>query len=169
MVLQRWDPFAEMRRMEDAINRMWSGSRPAGYDSGRWDIPLDVVQQDDDIVVRASMPGLNPDEINVTLEDGLLTIEGETSSETEANESDYLLKERRVGAVPPVAAAARFGGRREGQAELRERPPDDLGAEAGGQEGPKAGSQVRLIVTFHTVTRGFARVICSGSAAPQPN
>ena len=97
MVLQRWDPFAEMRRMEDAINRMWSGSRPAGYDSGRWDIPLDVVQQDDDIVVRASMPGLNPDEINVTLEDGLLTIEGEMSSETEANESDYLLKERRVG------------------------------------------------------------------------
>ena len=62
-----------------------------------WSIPVDVTQEGDDIVVRASVPGLKPEDISVTLEDGLLTIEGETKSESEVSESDYLLRERRVG------------------------------------------------------------------------
>ena len=97
MVLQRWDTLAEIRRMEHAINRVRSGHRTAGYEGSRWNIPLDVVQQDDEILVRASVPGVDADGINVTLEDGLLTIEGETASESEVKESDYLLRERRVG------------------------------------------------------------------------
>ena len=97
MVLQRWDTLAEIRRMEHAINRVRSGHRTAGYEGSRWNIPLDIVQQDDEILVRASVPGVDADGINVTLEDGLLTIEGETASESEVKESDYLLRERRVG------------------------------------------------------------------------
>ncbi len=97
MVLQRWDPFVEMKRVDDALNRMWGGSRPSGYDVERWNIPMDVVQNGDDITVRASIPGVNPDEISVTLEDGLLTIEAETKSETETHEPEYLLRERRYG------------------------------------------------------------------------
>ena len=97
MVLQRWDTLAEIRRMEHAINRVRSGHRTAGYEGSRWNIPLDIVQQDDEILVRASVPGVGADGITVTLEDGLLTIEGETASESEVKESDYLLRERRVG------------------------------------------------------------------------
>ena len=98
MVLQRWYPFAEIRRMNRAFNRPWDDrGRAIGYDDGRWNIPVDVAQEGDDIVVRASVPGLKPEDIAVTLEDGLLTIEGETASESKVNESDYLLRERRVG------------------------------------------------------------------------
>ena len=98
MVLQRWYPFAEIRRMNRAFNRPWDDRGQAiGYDDGRWNIPVDVAQEGDDIVVRASVPGLKPEDITVTLEDGLLTIEGETASESKVNESDYLLRERRVG------------------------------------------------------------------------
>ena len=98
MTMQRFDPFAEMRRMDAAFNRLWNtGARASEVDGGRWDIAMDVVQDADDLIVRASVPGVDPDDIQVTLEDGLLTIEGETGSESEEQKGDYLLRERRFG------------------------------------------------------------------------
>ena len=98
MTMQRFDPFAEMRRMDAAFNRLWNtDARASEVDGGRWDIAMDVVQDGDDLIVRASVPGVDPDDIQVTLEDGLLTIEGETGSETEEQKGDYLLRERRFG------------------------------------------------------------------------
>lgn len=98
MTMQRFDPFAELRRMDAAMNRMWnSGAQAQDSAGGRWDVAMDVVQDGDDLIVRASLPGVDPDEVQVTLEDGLLTIEGETGSESEEQKGDYLLRERRVG------------------------------------------------------------------------
>ena len=98
MVLQRGHPFADIRRMDRVFSRLLDErGRKIGYDDGPWSIPVDVTQEGDDIVVRASVPGLKPEDINVTLEDGLLTLEGEVASESEVKESDYLLRERRVG------------------------------------------------------------------------
>ena len=98
MTMQRFDPFAELRRMDAAMNRMWNpGVQAQDSAGGRWDIAMDVVQDGDDLIVRASLPGVDPDEIQVTLEDGLLTIEGETGSESEEQKGDYLLRERRFG------------------------------------------------------------------------
>ena len=96
MTMQRWSPFEELRRMDETMNRLWnSGGRAA--ESGRWDVPMDVLQFGDDLIVRASIPGVKPEEISVTLEDGLLTIGGETSSESEDQKGGYLLRERRSG------------------------------------------------------------------------
>ena len=98
MTMQRFDPFAELRRMDAAFNRLWNpGVQAQDSAGGRWDIAMDVVQDGDDLIVRASLPGVDPDEIQVTLEDGLLTIEGETGSESEEQKGDYLLRERRFG------------------------------------------------------------------------
>ena len=98
MTMQRFDPFAEMRRMDAAMNRFWNqGAAAQDSAGGRWDIAMDVIQDGDDLVVRASLPGVDPDAIQITLEDGLLTIEGETGSETEEQKGDYLLRERRFG------------------------------------------------------------------------
>ena len=101
MVLQRWDPLVEMRSMEDAINRMWRGlgQRPAEANGGEhWHIPLDVVEEGDDLVVHASLPGVEPDAIEVNVEDGVLTIDGKTAAENETRQGGYLLRERRSGA-----------------------------------------------------------------------
>ena len=101
MVLQRWDPFVEMRSMEDAINRMWRGlgHRPAEANGGeRWHIPLDVVEEGDDIVVHASLPGVEPNDIEVNVEDGVLTIGARTAADSETRKGGYLLRERRSGA-----------------------------------------------------------------------
>ncbi len=100
MVLQRWDPIVEMRSMEEAINRMWRGlgQRPASANRAEhWHIPLDVVEEGDDIVVHASVPGVDPGDIEVNVEDGVLTINGKTSTESETQKGDYLLRERRSG------------------------------------------------------------------------
>ena len=100
MVLQRWDPMVEMRSMEDAINRMWRGlgQRPTEANGGEhWHIPLDVVEEGDDLVVHASLPGVEPDAIEVNVEDGVLTIDGKTGAENETRKGGYLLRERRSG------------------------------------------------------------------------
>lgn len=98
MTMQRFDPFADLRRMDAAMNRLWNqGVTEQDSAGGRWDIAMDVVQDGDDLIVRASLPGVEPDDIQVTLEDGLLTIEGETRSESEEQKGDYLLRERRFG------------------------------------------------------------------------
>ncbi len=101
MVMQRWDPFAELRQMQETMNRMWRnfGLWPDA-DAGReyWTVPLDVLQEGDNIVVRASLPGVKPEDIEVTIENDLLTIKGQTSVERETREDSYLMRERRTGA-----------------------------------------------------------------------
>ena len=89
MAIQRWNPFIDVR----PFNR----SRFGTFESGRWPIPTDVVSEGEDVVIRASLPGLKPEDISVTLEDRLLTIQGETSADSEVEKGDYLLRERRVG------------------------------------------------------------------------
>ena len=98
MTMQRIDPFAELRRMDAAFNRLWNTDvRTPEVEGARWDIAMDVIQEGDDLIVHASLPGVEPDDIQVTLEDGLLTIKGETGSESEEQKADYLLRERRFG------------------------------------------------------------------------
>ena len=100
MVMQRWDPFREMRRMEDTIEQMRRRFGSQGVDSSgpeAWVAPLDIIQEGDNIVLHASLPGVNPDQINVTYEDGVLTIEGRTENSFEHQEGNYLMRERHAG------------------------------------------------------------------------
>ena len=101
MVLQRWDPAAELRRMDEVMNSLWrnySGSTNSDGAVEGWAVPLDVRQEGDSITIDASMPGVDPARINATVEDGVLTIKGQTATETEKKDERYYLRERRVGA-----------------------------------------------------------------------
>ena len=93
MVLERWDPFREIRRMEHRMNRAW---RPFGIGEviKGWAVPLDVVEDGDDIIVRATLSGVKPEDIDITIEEGLLTLKAENKNEREDN---YLIRERRTG------------------------------------------------------------------------
>ena len=99
MFLQRWDPFGELHRIDGSLGRprrgygYWS---PLARVNGS-NVPLDVVSDGDGVIVRASLPGVKPEDIEVTIEEGLLTIKGGTEVEEERNGSDYLLRERRTG------------------------------------------------------------------------
>ena len=98
MAIQRWSPFNELREMQEMMDRVWngfSGARTDGFES--WALPLDVVESGDHVVVQASLPGMRPEDINVTVEDDVLTIKGQTQAEHERRNGDYLLQERRYG------------------------------------------------------------------------
>jgi HSP20 family protein len=98
MVLQRWDPYQELRQMDRTFDRMWRtlGRLPTTVE--QWDIPIDVKKIGDEIVVKASLPGVKPEEIQVTVEDNVLELKAESASETESEQSGYLVRERAYGA-----------------------------------------------------------------------
>ena len=97
MAIQRWDPFNELRQMQDTMNRIWKGYQGPAENGGfeEWAVPLDVVRKGDDIEVRASVPGVDPGAIQITVENDVLTIRGQTASEKA--EGDFLMRERRSG------------------------------------------------------------------------
>jgi len=100
MVLQRWRPLNEMRQMDKVMDRLWNGFgdwRGWNQEIERWSIPVDVRQKGDDIEVKASLPGVKPEEFDVSVEEGVLTIKAETGTEKETEEGGYLLRERSYG------------------------------------------------------------------------
>ena len=96
MVLQRWYPFREFRRMDEKMDRLWRGFG-VGQDVYSRTVPLDVVEEGDEIAVHASVPGVKPENIQVTVEDGVLTIKGEAHGDDEERDGNYLVRERRAG------------------------------------------------------------------------
>ena len=104
MVLQRWDPFLELRRIHNGLYRTRLAFNPVvntASNGGRreWSIPLDIVQEEDKYVVRASLPGVAPENIEVSVDHGVLTIKGRTEVEAEdqREHGNYMVRERRSG------------------------------------------------------------------------
>ena len=95
MVLQRWEPFRDLRRVENTVDRFWRGAGVG--QSGGWAVPLDVIQEGDSIVVQGTLPGVTREDIKVTIEDGVLSISGESKLDREEQNGNYLIRERRSG------------------------------------------------------------------------
>lgn len=93
MAMQRIDPFREFRKLDDMLNRVWQGDGD-GHAERRWAIPIDLTQDGDDVVLRATVPGVAPEDIDVTIEDGVLAINAETPRDEGAS---FVIRERRAG------------------------------------------------------------------------
>jgi HSP20 family protein len=97
----RWNPFREMVSLRNAMDRMFEdamiGPEWEWRSATSWQLSLDVVESDDEYVVKASVPGINPNELDITLSGRTLTIKGETQEETESEQGKYHLRERRYG------------------------------------------------------------------------
>jgi HSP20 family protein len=85
--------------MHQALNRGWRPFAGAtdGAESEGWAIPLDVVEQAGEILVHASIPGVKPEDMDVSIEDNVLTIKAETKLEQERKEGGFLMRELRTG------------------------------------------------------------------------
>lgn len=95
-----YDPFRELRRFHDHRARGFRGLRHRAEPSetGGWALPLDVAEREDGVVVTASVPGFKPEDIDVTIEDNVLTINAKTESDEETAEERFIVRERRSGA-----------------------------------------------------------------------
>jgi HSP20 family protein len=99
--LVRWDPLREMMQLQNAVDRLFeselASTMPLWRQSATaWMLPLDVIETEDEFIVKASIPGINPDELDISLTDNVLTIKGEIKVE-EAEDVRYHLRERRFG------------------------------------------------------------------------
>ena len=104
MAIVKWHPygFRPVRGSDDLFGRFFTGRYPVAgnAENTAWSIPVDVVQDNDELVVTASVPGTTKDEIEVSVDRDVLTIRAESkkSSSDEPGGSDgYLLRERRTG------------------------------------------------------------------------
>jgi HSP20 family protein len=97
----RWNPFGEMARMRGEIDRLFEDAFNAPVSkwdrSSVWGFPLDVTEADEVFTVKAAVPGMNPDDLDITITDNVLTIKGETQSDETREDEKVHLRERRFG------------------------------------------------------------------------
>jgi len=104
MALIRWEPAAELNTIQNEMNRLFNTffGQPApagrgGAPSRRWIPAMDLIETADQYVLRADLPGLSDDDVNIQLEDNVLTISGERRTQQEHQEEGYYRIERAFG------------------------------------------------------------------------
>jgi HSP20 family protein len=103
MSIDRWDPFRDMMAIREAMDR-WLQSSISGtgqlLSTLRPDsIPIDVVEHDDSFEVRAQVPGVKPEDVEVTVQGERVTIRAEARAEDERRGDTWLMREHRYGTM----------------------------------------------------------------------
>ncbi len=97
--LIRWEPWKEFMSLRQAMDRLFEDSFVRfGWRAGRREevapLPVDIYSTDNEIVIKAAMPGANPDDVEITIEGDTLTIKGETKAVEGVN---YICQENCYG------------------------------------------------------------------------
>ncbi len=123
MALIRWEPARELQTIQQEMNRLFgaafdSGGAGNGNDPRRWIPAMDLVEKNDHFVLRADLPGVEKEDVNIELQDNMLTISGERKSEHEERKDGYFRIERASGrfsrsltlpeGIDPEGVQARF-------------------------------------------------------------
>jgi HSP20 family protein len=110
--LTRWEPFAELSELRSRFDHMLE-ELTDGRERG-WAPAIDVVRDNGNLVVRADVPGIKPDEIKIEIENDILTVSGAHEEHKETKDRDFLRRERRYGsftrtlALPPGVEAKKI-------------------------------------------------------------
>jgi HSP20 family protein len=102
-IVRRPSPLGEIMSLRQAMDRLFDDDvfRPLRWIPGAVDgpaLPLDVTTNKDELMVEASLPGIKPEDVEITIENGTLTISGRTADERRVEEGSYLVQEIRRGA-----------------------------------------------------------------------
>ncbi|MBN1369100.1 MAG: Hsp20/alpha crystallin family protein [Dehalococcoidaceae bacterium] len=98
--LMRWEPLRDMMTLRQAMDRLFEDSfvRPAGLGAPAVaDVAMDVFETDSEVVLKAELPGVKPEEVDVSITEDVLTVKGEHKEEKEETEANYFRKELRYG------------------------------------------------------------------------
>jgi HSP20 family protein len=110
MSIVRWEPFSDLMSLREAMDRLFEesvvrpGSRLMTPYGAASELALDVYETDNDLVVTAALPGVNPEDVDITITGDALCIKGETKSESKVEKANYLRQERRYGAFARTIA-----------------------------------------------------------------
>jgi len=103
MNIVRWQPFTELMSLRQAMDRLLEDSfvtpfRLTGATDNGLTAPIDIYHTDNDLVVKVALPGVKPEDVDITITGDTLSIKGETKAEEDIKREDYIFKEHRYGA-----------------------------------------------------------------------
>ena len=103
MAIVRWEPLRELSSLQNEMNRLFNTAfdAPSGASAPvmrRWVPAMDLVESADHFLLRADLPGMSEEDIEIELEDGTLTVSGERKAEHEQREEGFYRVERAFGA-----------------------------------------------------------------------
>jgi HSP20 family protein len=105
--MKRWDPFQDLRSAQEEMAQMspmlahalgLHAQQQGSGEATAWAPALDISERKDAYLVTVELPGVEADDLEITLEDGLLTIQGERQFTQESSEQQFHRVERRYGA-----------------------------------------------------------------------
>ena len=100
-LVRRPSPFGDVMTLRQAMDRLFDDDfRPSRWLAGGLDgpaLPLDVTTDADRLTIEAALPGIKPEDVDITVENGTVTITGKTAEERKAEEGSYVLQEIRRG------------------------------------------------------------------------
>ena len=124
MTIVRWEPLRELTSLQSEMNRLFNTvfDTPSGTSNGnvlrRWMPAMDLVERGDHFVLKADLPGLSEEDVNIEVEDRVLTISGERKEQHEEGKEGYHRVERSFGSfsrsltlpqgIDPEAVTAEF-------------------------------------------------------------
>lgn len=102
MALVRWNPWGELDTLHTQMDQLFQQvfGEPLTRNGGDTvSLPVDIRQTDGAYVLEASVPGFRPEDVEVTFDNGILTVRGERREESEKKEGEYVRRERRAASV----------------------------------------------------------------------
>lgn len=102
MSVVRYDPFRDLRSLQDEVNRLFSASLPRSFGDegiarGAWSPTVDIYENKDHIVLEAELPGMNREDFDLTIENNVITLKGERRFEKKDESDNYHRVERSYG------------------------------------------------------------------------
>jgi HSP20 family protein len=110
--LTRWEPFAELGELRSRFDRLFDDIAETRGRS--WAPAIDVERDDGNLVIRADVPGIKPEEVKIEVENDILTVSGQHEETKEEKSKSFLRRERRYGsfsrsmALPPGVEAKKI-------------------------------------------------------------
>lgn len=116
MNIVRYDPFRDLRSLQDEMNRLFSSTFTRGGSDeqmfgGAWNPNVDIYENKDNIVLEAELPGIKPEDVNISIENNILTLSGERRFEKKDESDNFHRVERGYGSftrsftLPPTVSA----------------------------------------------------------------
>src|SRR5688572_28826781 len=101
MAISRWDPFRDLSSIQNELNRLFGRTfSREGEDEARsiaWTPALDVSDTQDRFVIQVELPGVAPEDVDISVENTMLTVRGERKFYNQMKEDDLVRGERRFG------------------------------------------------------------------------
>lgn len=102
MTINRYDPFRDLRSLQDEVNRLFTGNVGRSFDDegiarGSWHPSVDIYENKEQIVLEAELPGMNREDFDLSIENNIVTLRGERRFEKKDDTDNYHRVERAYG------------------------------------------------------------------------